>query len=256
VGAGLVGPDSALNGLVHLALPAKLRTALAPVIDEAVKKALEGEKDKGKRDLLAGLLQALTPTLKSAELDAGFDIRGPGAGGLYTVVAGVKVKDGAAIEKALRDAVLKVPQEERKGLQVDFDKAGDVRIHRVTPDKVDEQTRQLFGDNPFFFAARDDAVLMAAGAKGLEALKGAVAAAPAPGKPLQLEVSLARLAKVMAREQKAAPEAARKAFAADKGGDKIRVTLEGGKSLQLRLSLKPPVVTFLSLIDKAKKNGE
>src|SRR5262249_8293236 len=73
-GASLVGPDSALNGQAHLALPEKMRTALAPVIDEGVKKALEGEKDRGKRELLSGLLQALAPTLKGAELDAGFDL--------------------------------------------------------------------------------------------------------------------------------------------------------------------------------------
>jgi hypothetical protein len=254
IAAGLVGTDSAMHALVNLSLPAELRKTLAPVIDEGVKKALAKEKDEARREALGEFLKALTPTLKRAQLDAGFDLRGPGEEGLYTLVLGAKVQDGAGIDRALRDVFKKIPREEKKGdVKLDVDRAGSVAIHRVVPDKMDRQARDLFGDHPFYFAVRPDALLLSAGAKGLEAIKEAAGAAPKPGRAAQVEMSMARMAKLMAREQKSAPEAARQAFAKDPEADKIRVTLEGGQALRLRASMKAQLVTFFSLIDQAEK---
>jgi hypothetical protein len=254
--ASLVGKDSAMNGLLDVALPEELRAALGPVIDEGEKKALEEEKDKGKRELLAALLKAVKPTLKAGELDAGFDLRGPDASGVYTVVSGIKVKDGAAIDATLRKIIADLPKEQRDLIKVDFDKADKVAIHRITPDKVDEDTKNLIGDNPFYLAVRDDAVLLAGGAKGLEALKGALTAAPKVGRVAQFEMSVARVAPLMEKENKGAAEAAKQAFAKDKDADKLRITVEGGQSLRLRLAMKTQLVKFFSLVEQAKNAGQ
>jgi hypothetical protein len=253
VAAGLLGSDAAVDGFLHVSLPEKLRQALQPVLDEGVKTILTQAKDAGERDAMESVLKAALPTAKAGELDAGFNLRGPNAKGIYTLVLGLKVKDGNTIEKALKDLVPKAPPDVRKTIKLDVAKADSVAIHRIDPDKVDENTRQMLGDNPIFVAARGDALLAAAGADGLAALKEAVTAEPKAGRVAQVEVSLGRLATLMGRQQKAIPEAARKAFAKDQGGDRILFSLEGGKALTLRLSVKPAVVTFFSLVEKAQK---
>jgi hypothetical protein len=251
--AGLIGSDAAIDGLIHVSLPEKLRQPLQPALDDLVKMVLAQEKDAGRRDAIASVIKAALPTVKAGELDAGFNLRGPNPKGIYTLVTGLKVQEGATIEKTIRELLPKAPPDVRKAIKLDVDKAGGVNIHRIDPDRVDENTRAMLGDNPIFFAARGDALLAAAGADGLDALKQAVAAQPRAGRVAHMELSLRRLATLIGREQKAAPEAAKKAFAKDPAGDKILFSLEGGKALTLRVSVKPAVVTFLSLIDKAQK---
>src|SRR5262249_10103721 len=61
--ASVIGPNSAMNGVLNLSLPAKLRQLLGPVIEEGEKKAVAKEQDKSKREAVAALLKALEPTL-------------------------------------------------------------------------------------------------------------------------------------------------------------------------------------------------
>jgi hypothetical protein len=253
IAAALVGPDSAMSGLLNVGLPARVRAVLAPVIEEEEQKALQKEKDQAKRDALAAVLKAFAPTLKTAELDAGFDIRGPGQGGVYTLVAGAKVQDGAAIDKTLRKVVADLPAKQRDTVQLDVEKVGGVAIHRITQEKADEQFRQQFGDNPVYVAVRPDALLVSWGEKGLSALKGALAAGPGTSKVFEFQMALSRVAPLMVRDNKEAPEIAKKAFAKDKDADKVRITLEGGKALRLRMAMKAQVVAFFSLLEQAKK---
>src|SRR5205823_1490920 len=72
VGASLIGAGSAVNGNVGLGTPPEVRKNLAPAVDDLVKKALASEKDRDKRALLSDLLEALKPTAKAGQLDAGF----------------------------------------------------------------------------------------------------------------------------------------------------------------------------------------
>jgi len=165
--ASLIGSNSAMHGVLTLSLPAALRAQLGPMIDEGQKKAIEKETDKSKREALSALFQALRPTLKSGELDIAADLRGPNDKGLYSAVAGIKVKDGAAIDKTFRKIVADLPAEERKAVKFDVEKVGAVGIHRVTPDKNDKNTKDTFGDNPVYFAVREDAFLVGLGDKAV-----------------------------------------------------------------------------------------
>ena len=87
----------------------------------------------------------------------------------------------------------------------------------------------------------------------MAALKEALAQTPKASAPLRVELSLAPLAAAMAKDQKAAPQAAKEAFAKDKDGDKIRFTVEGGKALRLRFEMKAQVIKFFSLLERAEK---
>jgi hypothetical protein len=182
-------------------------------------------------------------------------VSGPGKSGKYTLVAALQVKDGETIEKALRKLIENLPEEAKKGLKMDVANVDGISIHGGKPDHLDEGTKKLFGEGLVYFAIRKDAVLLAGGDKGLEAIKEAVAAKAQTGKAMQFEMALARLVPVMAEKDKAAPTAAKQAFK-EKGSDRVRMTIESGDKLELKISVKTAVLTFGSLLDKAKKEQE
>ena len=94
--------------------------------------------------------------------------------------------------------------------------------------------------------------MLAAGTDGLAAIKAAAEAAPKAGTAFRAEVALAALAPLLAQRHKAAPEAAKESFQGP-GSDRVVVTLEGGKALRLRATMKAPVVGFFGRIQKAEK---
>ncbi len=255
VGASLPAAGTAVRAVLNVAVPASVRKAFGSVLDEEIRKGLKKEEDADRRKALEGLFRALGPTLKSGELDAGFDVRGPEAGGqVYTMISAVRLKDGANVEKALRAVVKALPEgaEDFLGLKFDAEKAGAVAVHRLNPQNRDEGATRLFGEEPFYFAFRDDALFLAAGKDGLAAIKAAAAAAPKAGPAFRAEVALGALAPLLAQKHKAAPEAAKAAFKGP-GSDRVVVTLEGGQALRLRATMKAPVVGFFGRIQKAEK---
>jgi hypothetical protein len=258
IGASLIGADSAANLIFNVALPEKLHKALSDVVDDAVKKGLADAAAKGQREAAEAVVKALLPTLKAGELDVGFDLRGPGAKDLYTLVMGVKVEEGEEIEKLVRNALKSLPEKDQERVKFDVAKADDIGIHQFIPDAgmTEENSKRMFGENPkVYFAFRDDALLTALGADGLEALKEVLAAKPKAGAVVQMEASLNRFAALMTKDHPAAPDAAKKAFK-DGKKDKVRFVVEGGKALTVKISMDAPVVTFSALMAEAEqKNG-
>jgi hypothetical protein len=251
VAAGIQAKDAAISLQVDAALPAKLREALGPVIEEAFKQVLEKEQDEAKRKLAEPIMKVITPTAKMGELDARLNVTGPDASGLFTFVAAAKIKDGRALDKAFQEGLKESPAKTQGSLSIDFAKVGDIGIHKAVPDKVDEHTRKTLGDNPVYFAFRDDTLLVSGGAKGLEAIKEVVNASPAAGKILQLDVAVARIASRMADEHKEAPAIAKRTFKGD--DDTLRITLEGGETLKLSLNMKAQLVKFFAELGEATK---
>jgi hypothetical protein len=257
VGSGLRGGDPALSVAVAAALPEKLRKALEPVIDESMT-AFNDKLNAAEREVLEHLFKAVTPTLKAAELDTGVSLRGPSKNGLYTLIVGAKVKDGQNIEKELKEFIKTMPPNDQKLFAIDFAKVGEVNVHRMAfkkSVKLDATLQPVFGENPTFFAVRGNAFLVAFGENGLDALKEAVAADKKPGRILLIETSLSRLAPAFGLGNKAVPAAAKKAFT-EKDTDQVRITLEGGPALQLKIATKAQLVTFFSELDKAQKGGK
>jgi hypothetical protein len=253
---GLLAKNAAVNGVLHVAVPDDLKESIGAAIDEGFKEALANEKDATKRAQLEKALKVMGPTLKSGELDAGVSMRGPSKDGQYTIVGGIKIKDGAGIDKAIREAIKDIPAKEREQIKFDAESQGSVKIHRVDAQKsYDPEAKRLFGENPIYVALRDDAALIAVGPEGLAALKEAITAAPKAAPPVLVEVSLAQLATAMAKDQKHAPAAAQKAFA-EKDSDKVTLTVSGGKALTIRFAMKSAVIKFIHLMEEGSKAAE
>jgi hypothetical protein len=244
--AALVSPENAFSGLVHYTLPKELSTRFAAVVEEGARQGLANEKDEGKRLRGKLLLKSLEPTLTTGELDAAVVLRGPSRQQTYTVIAGLKLKDGLEVEKAFRDVVKDVPPAERDMIKLDAETVEGVKVHRVDAQaKYDAKARAFLGDNPVYIAFRSDAVLVAVGEDGLAAMKQGLAAQPKGTAPVRVQFSVERLAGTFAKtpEQQGV---VRKAFSEGNTGE-VRIALEGGAALRLSLTADLSILRFAGL---------
>ncbi len=248
--AGLVGKDSAFSLLARSVYPKDLTEAIVPFIKEHASTHLEKVKDAAKHEQLAKVMKALEPQLKLVgNSDFAIDVRGPSANKLYTVVAAHNLVDGKALEKQIPDLVKGLPTECQAAIKLNAEKAGDIAIHRIDAQKKkDAKYTHVFGDNPVYIAIRQDAVFVAMGEKGLDALKEALAAKKGPAAPLHMEMSVARLA-AMCPDPAVAK--AVEALGKEKGADKITLTVEGGKALTMHFDMKLGVVKLANEVHKA-----
>lgn len=254
--AGALGYDAAMSFLVNVSLSDSLKKAVGPVIDEGIEKALKEEKKEENKVLAEKFLKVLTPTLKSGELDAAVTMRGPDKGDKYSMVFGVKIKDGAAIDKTFRDITKGLKKEEQERIHFDAEKIGTVSVHKLDVAKdVDKKMKELFGDGPLYLAIRPDAAYFAFGENALASLKEALNAKPGVAPVAQFEISISRFAKVMALEDPDVAKAAKEAFGSGKGNDKMRLTVEGGKTLRTRFTIKADVLRFFAEAAKLKGAG-
>jgi hypothetical protein len=253
--SGMVGGNAAMSGAGHFQVPAELRKPMGEAIDHFMQLAEQHAKQSNRESDLA-ILKALVPSMKSGEMDDGFSLRGPAENGLYTFVGGARVKDGGAIDKALRNRIKELPVAVGKYFKLDGEKAGDVKIHRMDfPEKLLKQHEKLlkhhvqaFGKNPVYFAFRDDALIVGGGDKGLAALKEALAAQPKAGPAGQFSLSVARLAAGHAKLHAPIAKAAQEAFGNDKEGGKISFILDGGDVVRMRFDMDTSVMKFLAKI--------
>jgi hypothetical protein len=242
---GLKSKDSAASGLIRVSLPEKIREAAVKAVDEAINSKLEGD--------VAKAAAAFEPTIKAGQLDVAFDLRGPSADNLYTIVAGIKVEDGDVVEKLNRKVIANLPESEKKKIKLDVAKVGDVAIHQIdVSDSFDAEAKALFGDKPAYVAYRKDAILVALGADGLNAIKDTIGMKPAKGKAVSFEASFSRLAPLMERENPGATKIAEEVFGKLKDADRIRFTLEGGGSVKLHFSAKAELIKFGVLLDDGR----
>jgi hypothetical protein len=243
--------NAAVNLRATLTLPESIRKALGPVITEGIRKETEKEADEAKRERARKFLEALEPTLRAGEIDVALSLRGPSTDKHYAFVAGAKVKDGKAIDAAFQEAVQGLPEGEKANVKLNAETVQGATVHRLDMQKaLDDEGRRLLGENPFFLAMRADSVVIAGGEGGLTALKEALAAEPKAGAKLLVEVSMAKLAPLLSRGNAKAQEkldkTVQESFKGGSDADKLRLTVEGGESLKLRLTLKADALKFMN----------
>ena len=221
-----LGQGAALQVALAASLPEELKKSLGPIVDDMIKEGVEKEKDaeKAKDAKLFG--EALAPTLKAGELDAGVALRGPDSSGHYTLVAGLKLKDAKHLESALRTSIAAKDTKEREKVQFDAATIGDVKVHKLLID--DENSKKVFGAWAPYVAFKDDAMLVAVGPDALKALKDAVALQPAAGPVVNVNVAFAKVAGLAPdpKMQKAIKEV----FGETPTGDNIALTVEMGET--------------------------
>jgi hypothetical protein len=188
-------------------------------------------------------------------LDFGGVLRGPLPDQRYVIVAGLKVKEGQKIEQAIRDVVKELGPKERENIKLDHQRVLGTTVHLIRPPEreVDENAKKIFGNMDIFLAIREDVAFVTVGQQGLAAMKeaidGAGKAAGKGGAPVQFEVSVSKVVPLSPENQEKMAEAVKKVFTgADQNRDKVRITLQGGEALRLRIEADAAIIKLVAAL--------
>lgn len=263
VGGALNHPDAAASMVLSVGLPAELKKIWPAVADDAISQAVKQANIPG--DIMTKaepLLKAVMPTIKSGELDVGAALVGPGKGDKYTMIVGLKVAEGKKLEDAIKGAVKELPPEFAGKFKLDEGSlAGGAKYHRIDlSDAADENFKKVFGSSDGYLAFRDDLMVLTIGPDAKAVAEKALASKPADVGVLRIQASLARIAPIAgdnADELAAAKKAAEKVFG--KGGSKadvIKLSIDGGDSLKVKLSAQGKAIQFLAEVGSEAEGGK
>lgn len=252
--AALPSNNSAMSFLLHWFLNEEVTDAFRPVVDEAIRRIMQNAPAEVVRDQSAKLTDALDPTLKPGELDLGVSLIGPAADKRYNALVGIKVRNGQRIDEAVRSLVKSLPERDRARIRFDAMILDKKPIHRADVQEVfNESMINLFGNAPVYFAMENDSVWLAFGPDALKVLKESLAASAQTGPQLQYELSLARFAPLLARDEKSLEDILKKSqmiFGQMTDADRVRLTIQGGNALQGRVSSKANALKFLNAVEQ------
>jgi hypothetical protein len=245
----------AVNVGLNLTIPEELREAAVGAIKEGVEKAIQNEKDEQKRALAKKALDTLLPIVQAGQIDANLSVLGDSAG-KYTVAFGMKVPDGAAIERLVKDDLVPtIPADKRRIVTLDAMTIGGYRVHRAVPpskEVLSADERQFFGDSPTaLIAFPENRVVFCIGADADSAIKSLLASKTAKAAaPFSATVSIMKIAPLRdPKRREDLEKVAKETFAnAPSGSDLITLTVQGGPSLKVKWSAKAMGITFFTKV--------
>jgi hypothetical protein len=252
--ARLIQPDAAANGLICSRLSDEQRDTLVKAIDGKADAAvgmvvstLELAGDVV--EPVKALLKSLLPTMRDGLIDVGASVRGP-AKDKYGVVGGLRLKNGRAVETALIALLKTMPEEEQKKLKFDAFKSADVSVHQYKfVEDAEDDAATIFGDQPLYFAFRDDALVLALGVDGRQLLEDTLRNAKEEAAPAAtFEFSVKRVSKLLESIDEDAPGWLEKTVG--DGIDRVRLfhaAIEGGSRLLARFAFNVQLVVGIDL---------
>jgi hypothetical protein len=235
---GLIRPDAAANALVCSPLVDEMRQSLVRAFGNGADGILqEFDVDEEAQPAAKALLKALVPTIQAGLFDAALSMRGP-TKDKYSLIGGLRLKDGRKVENAVLAALKTLPDDQKKNQKFNAFKVGDVAVHQyqlVEPDE-DDETTMIFGSQPLYFAFRDDSVLAAYGPDGRKLLEEALRSIrEEPAASAMIDFSVKRMTKALEPIAEEIPDWLAKA--AGEGIDRVRllhITVDGGPKFVAR----------------------
>jgi hypothetical protein len=257
--------DSSFNMLFAVPFAKTFRTDLGALINKAVQEELEKEKDANVRKLTEKAAAMMGEMFATDTIDFAVVLGGPYADKKVGFLAAVHVKNGKKAEEQLRALIKENPPEKDKGeFKLDHSKVAGTAIHWFKPkEEPDARTEKDFGSNEVYVAIKDDAMLFSVGVHGLEVMKDALTRLDKGGAkasatdPIQVEISMARLAGMNAEFTEEQVNVVRKVFSgADKNKDRVRLSLLGGNSIRLRMESSIQMVKMGAALAKLKEQEQ
>ena len=261
--AGLSGRSSGPAGIVaakntvasvssKAGLPEELRKRLAPVIDAAVKDAID---NAGDREAARRVLEPLAATAKAGNLDFAATLAGPDAKGKYAVLAAVVVKDAKELEKVAKDFAAMIPAE-AVDISFDVEKIGAFALHKVEVKIADDNFENIFGTKMVWLAISDDTIAVSIEADGALLRAGLKAKATAAAPVFSAEIALAKAVPLFQKNLKPDELKAliKDAFGSTspEGKDTMSISIEGGKQLTVKVKVKGKAFRLATMMDQFK----
>jgi hypothetical protein len=223
---GYFARDASLNVVVHF--PGPPSPAKPAALPDDFPEALRAFVEPKHRDSFLKAAQVLVPTLTKDGLNLGVTVRQSGAGHDTITLVGLKVQNGDKLDRLIRDTVKNLSTTAKSDFVIDWNREryANARIHELKKIAGTEQ--------PGFLAIREDVVFLALGKESLQTLKDALdgyGRAPPMASPLfQLEAASA-----LFHDHKEFARAVEKMSLADRDKVRVRVSIEGGKVLRVRV---------------------
>jgi hypothetical protein len=220
------GRDASLSVLVHFpGPPSPPKPAALP---DGFSEALRDFVEPKYREPILKAAQVLVQTLLKDGLNLGVIVR-PSRDGHDTItLVGLKVQNGDKLDRLMRDTVKNLSTAAKSDFVIDWNREryANARIHELKKIGAMEQ--------PGFLAMRDDVVFLALGKESLQTVKDALdgygRVAPMASPLFQLEA-----ANAMFLDRKEFARAVEKMSLADRDKVRLRVSIQGGKALHLRV---------------------
>jgi hypothetical protein len=241
--AGIVAAaNPAARGSVKIALTEGLKKEYAAAVDALLADALK-KAPADQEEVVKQIIDAVSPSLKSGELDAAGSLVGPDSKGHYQLVGAVAVKEGKGIEKLLKELVKQYGQfvEGFVTFKFDTETVGDFTLHRIELKQLDEKFEKIFGTGNIWLATSDKYIAFSVEPDGDMIRKG-LKAKPIPVPVLAADI---RAAKVLPLVQSDLKPDELKALMKDAfgdgptaGKDTIALTIEGGDQLSVKFKVK------------------
>jgi len=250
MGSGMISKDSVMHMNLNSVIPATARKDFLKVFQEGITKSIADEKDVNKKNAMDKMAKALAPTLELGNMDAVMDVR-KGENGKFAFLTAMKITEGKKIEEVIKLLYKDLPDSEKKKLSLDFAKAGDTNVHKVDI-LIQPADAKNFGTDPGYVAISNDIILFTGGEKSLPLINEALKSSAKPGPIFEFEIAFNKAAGLLTKDFADAVEVAEKIFKENPNSDKLKVTLEGGKELSLKMSMKSTVLTFFKAADGAK----
>jgi hypothetical protein len=242
--ASVPGSDYAQRIFVSAPLFAdEAKEALIKLIEYGQKEAVQDAARGAPAEvvnLVDAVFKSLKATVESGEMDLAAALRGPNKDGFYTAVGAVHCKQGAQLEKAIKEAVNKAAPEQVRGFfKFDAQKIGDLTVNEIDLTSIaEEPAKKIFGEGQkAYFAFGKDALYAAYGPDAMKLLKEAMAAKPGPAPPLDSTADGKKMSDIMKKLIPANANGPRVGLGfAETMTSGLQVTLVGGDRLKVRVS--------------------
>jgi hypothetical protein len=240
--ASLVGDDFVQRMYISAPLFAdEAKEAIIKLIELAQQEAmLPGNAPPEATALKDAAFKSLKATYASGEMDLAAAIRGPNKEGFYTVVGAIHCKEGAQLEKAIREAVKVLPGQASAYFKFDASKIGDLSVHEIDlTEEAGDMAKAVFGKGQKgYFAFGKDALYASYGPDGMKLLKEAVQAKPGPAAVFDSFSDPKKAAALIKKMMPADGQNGRGAFGVgwieSMSMSGMQVTVEGGDRLKVK----------------------
>ncbi len=241
--ASLTGDDYVIRVCATAPLFAdEVKEGLAKLIDwgskEIVLNVSRGNPPPEVPKLIEAAFQSLKATVKSGDMDLAAALRGPNKDGFYTAVGAVHCKEGAQLEKAIRNVVKVLPEREQGLFKFDAGKIGDLAVHEIDmSSEAGDVVQKVFGKGQkAYFAFGKNALYASYGPDGMKLLKEAIAAKPGPMASFDNSSNGKKLIELVKRIMPEGGGAGINLSWMEMMTGAMRVTVTGGDKLHIRIS--------------------
>jgi hypothetical protein len=249
--AGVKNPVASVG--VRYSIPETVRKELEPVIDALIAEQLDKVKGSDRQGAKMAL-EAIAPTLKAGELDAGFVITGDQT--KLGLVGALGVAEGTGIEKTIKQFAPFAPEDKAK-FEFDVRKSAGLTLHKVAVPSP--ELKASFGTETVWLATSDKLLALSIESDG-KSLEEAVTARMTEGVThngvLKAEFSVARILAAVEKQLSAEKIKQLTTEVFPEGvvsKDTASMTIEGGDALKLQFNLKGKAMKLAVLVDQEKK---